>query len=173
MSAVVWTWIESPLGRVAVACGDRGVERVGIGPGASRVMGRGWRLDPHLANDTTRQLTDFLRGDRREFDLPVTPVTTIEGSPFQRSVWEALREIPYGETASYGEIARRVDAPGAARAVGIACNRNPLPIIVPCHRVVGADGRLVGFGGGLPLKRALLEMEAEVSGKAVPSLFSA
>ena len=101
------------------------------------------------------QLNEYLEGNRREFEMPLAP----EGTGFQKAVWRALCEIPYGETRSYGEIARRIDNPKACRAVGLANNRNPISIIIPCHRVIGSDGRLVGYGGGLPLKEYLLTLE--------------
>lgn len=101
------------------------------------------------------QLEEYFRGERQNFDLPLAPV----GTPFQQRVWKALREIPYGETAAYGEIAVRVGCPKGARAVGMACNRNPILIMIPCHRVIGADGSLTGFGGGLDMKERLLAAE--------------
>jgi methylated-DNA-[protein]-cysteine S-methyltransferase len=110
-------------------------------------------------DEARRQLEAYFAGELREFDLPLAP----EGSEFQLRVWEQLRAIPYGETISYGELARRVGDPAAARAVGLANGRNPLPVIVPCHRVIGADGSLTGFGGGLERKRRLLELEAGVA----------
>jgi methylated-DNA-[protein]-cysteine S-methyltransferase len=102
-----------------------------------------------------RQLGEYFAGQRREFDLPVRPA----GTRFQREVWDALRHIPYGETAGYGELAQRLGRPGAARAVGMANGRNPIAIVVPCHRVIGANGGLTGYGGGLERKRYLLELE--------------
>jgi methylated-DNA-[protein]-cysteine S-methyltransferase len=106
------------------------------------------------------QLAEYFAGDRTSFHLP----TSINpGSEFERAVWSELRLIPYGQTRTYGQVAAAVGDPGAARAVGIACNRNPLPLLVPCHRVVGAGGKLVGFGAGLPAKRWLLEHEARVA----------
>lgn len=101
------------------------------------------------------QLDEYFAGARQTFDLPLHPV----GTPFQLAVWEELRRIPYGITISYGELARRISKPQAMRAVGAANGRNPLPIVVPCHRVIGADGSLTGFGGGLPIKRCLLTLE--------------
>jgi methylated-DNA-[protein]-cysteine S-methyltransferase len=103
-----------------------------------------------------RQLEEYFAGERTSFDVQLAP----EGAPFEREVWLALEEIPYGETVSYGEIARRVGQPGAARAVGTANGRNPIAVIVPCHRVIGADGSLTGYGGGLERKRLLLELES-------------
>lgn len=112
------------------------------------------------------QLDEYAGGARRAFDLPLA----LAGTPFQLRVWEELRRIPYGATISYGELARRIGRPAAVRAVAQACGANPVPVVVPCHRVVGSDGRLVGYGGGLPWKRFLLELEGglEVSGRARP-----
>ena len=110
--------------------------------------------DPVLAEATT-QLREYFAGTRTSFELPLQ----MHGNAFEQRVWAALRTIPYGETASYGEIAQQIGAPGAARAVGVANARNPIAIVVPCHRVIGANGKLVGFGGGLPMKRALLDLE--------------
>jgi methylated-DNA-[protein]-cysteine S-methyltransferase len=101
------------------------------------------------------QLAEYFAGERTEFDLPLD----MRGTAFQRDVWTALRTIPYGSTASYGEIASQVGQPGAARAVGMANGRNPIAVIVPCHRVIGADGTLTGYGGGLPRKQWLLALE--------------
>ena len=111
--------------------------------------------DPVLA-EAARQLSAYFSGDLRDFDLPLR----LRGTPFQTSVWQALREIPYGRTISYGELARAIDRPGAARAVGRANAQNPLAIVVPCHRVIGADGDLTGYAGGLGVKAALLALEA-------------
>jgi methylated-DNA-[protein]-cysteine S-methyltransferase len=102
-----------------------------------------------------RQLAEYFAGARREFELPLAPA----GTPFERSVWDELRAIPFGETRSYGEIAAAIGRPGAARAVGRANGANPIPIVVPCHRVIGSDGSLTGFGGGLEAKSRLLEIE--------------
>jgi len=107
-------------------------------------------------NDTTiRELHEYLRGARRTFDVPLD----LRGTPFQCDVWNRLREIPYGSTTSYGEIAEQIGNPRASQAVGQAVGANPIPIIIPCHRVIGKDGHLVGFGGGLPLKERLLSLE--------------
>ena len=105
------------------------------------------------------QLAEYFSGRRRQFDLPLAP----EGTPFQRSVWRALCQIPYGETRSYGEIAVQIGTPKAARAVGMANNRNPIPILIPCHRVIGSTGKLVGYAGGLGTKEALLNLESRHS----------
>ncbi len=119
------------------------------GPAPDEATGR-------LLDEAERQLTAYFRGERTSFELPLAPT----GTPFQEAVWGALRTIPPGETLSYGALAARIDRPGAARAVGSACGRNPLPIVVPCHRVVGSNGHLGGFGGGLDWKRYLLALEA-------------
>ena len=110
--------------------------------------------------EVERQLAEYFAGERREFDLALAP----QGTPFERAVWAELAKIPFGETRSYGEIARILGRPGAARAVGRANGANPIPIVVPCHRVIGADGTLTGFGGGLDAKSRLLELE----GAALP-----
>ena len=103
------------------------------------------------------ELEEYFAGQRRRFDLPVH----CHGTDFQRLVWAALTEIPYGETRSYGQIARQIGRPGAARAVGRTCHLNPVVLLIPCHRVVGADGSLTGFGGGLEVKKRLLALEAD------------
>ncbi len=146
-SSIVDTPI-GPLGLIASATGLRGV----------RFNGRRLRPEgrsPVLA-DAARQLHAYFEGELVSFDLPLE----LEGSDFQQRCWRALATIPYGQTVSYGEQARRLGlGPDAARAVGAANGRNPLPIVLPCHRVIGADGSLTGFGGGLPAKRFLLEHE--------------
>jgi methylated-DNA-[protein]-cysteine S-methyltransferase len=110
------------------------------------------------ARDALAQLDEYFRGTRREFDLPLAP----RGSAFERSVWKRLRAIPYGETTSYGVIAAELGLTNGARAVGGANGANPIAIVIPCHRVIGMDGTLTGFGGGLPLKQALLELEGAI-----------
>lgn len=111
--------------------------------------------DRALLDRAFRQIDEYLAGKRREFTLPLAP----GGTPFQREVWRAMRAIPYGETLTYGEVARRCGVPGAARAVGGACHRNPILLLQPCHRVVAAGGKPGGFGGGVPLKLDLLALE--------------
>ena len=113
--------------------------------------------DDDLIRSAQAQFGAYFRGELTAFDLPLAP----EGTPFQLKVWQALRDIPYGETISYGELARRVGKPTASRAVGAANGHNPIGIVVPCHRVIGADGSLTGYGGGLDRKRTLLALEAE------------
>jgi methylated-DNA-[protein]-cysteine S-methyltransferase len=111
--------------------------------------------------EAAAQLQEYFAGQRTDFDLPLT----LAGTPFQRQVWDALRAIPYGRTVSYGQLAQRLGRPSAARAVGLANGRNPVGIIVPCHRVVGAGGALTGYGGGLERKRQLLDLERSVSAR--------
>jgi O-6-methylguanine DNA methyltransferase len=110
-----------------------------------------------VAAEAARQLDAYLAGERSDFDLPLEPA----GTPFEQDVWRALGEIPYGDTWSYQQLADRLDRPGAARAVGRANGRNPLWVVVPCHRVIGANGSLTGYAGGLDLKRRLLDIESE------------
>ena len=119
-----------------------------------------WERTEEPFREAIAQLGAYFQRRLRRFDLALAP----EGTPFERDVWSALREIPYGETVSYSELARRIGRPAASRAVGAANGKNPIPIIVPCHRVIGANGSLTGFGGGLGLKRRLLDLEAGASG---------
>jgi methylated-DNA-[protein]-cysteine S-methyltransferase len=116
-----------------------------------------WEPDGDAYGEVVEQLEAYFAGELTEFDVDLR----LEGTDFQREVWAALREIPYGETWSYGQLADHIGKPGAARAVGLANGRNPVGIIVPCHRVIGADGSLTGYGGGLPRKQLLLQLERE------------
>jgi methylated-DNA-[protein]-cysteine S-methyltransferase len=152
-----FTHIESPVGPLLVAADDVGLRAIEFHASRHpRPRDAGWRDGDHpLIDLARRQLDEYFAGARRTFDLPLAP----EGTDFQRTVWLALAEIPYGQTTSYSELAARLDRPRAVRAVGAANGRNPLPIVLPCHRVIGADGSLTGFGGGLPMKRFLLELE--------------
>lgn len=118
-----------------------------------------WILDDRAFPEAVDQLSAYFAGELRHFELRLE----FDGTPFQRSVWGALRTIPYGETRTYGEIARQIGNPTASRAVGLANGHNPIAVIVPCHRVIGANGSLTGFGGGLERKRALLELEQSAS----------
>ena len=147
--------MESPIGELLLAGDEEGLERVSMWP---FVPDAAWTRDDELLDDAREQLEQYFRGERREFDLPLK----LDGNSFELSVWSALREIPYGETVSYGHIARSLGHPDAPRAVGAANGRNPVAIIVPCHRVIGADGSLTGYGGGLERKRFLLDLEAGV-----------
>ena len=148
--------IESPIGPLLLA-GDRHVLRVlWFGAGRKAQGARtGWIEAPGEFRDAAAQLREYFAGRRTRFELAVAPA----GTPFQQSVWRALQDIPYGETTSYGELARRIGDVKASRAVGLANGANPIAIVIPCHRVIGANGSLTGFGGGLPTKRALLDLE--------------
>lgn len=149
--------VDSPVGRLLVAADDAGVRAIAFQANRHPVArAAGWREGHHPLIELARQqLDEYFAGARRTFDLPLAP----EGTDFQQAVWLALAEIPYGRTISYAELARRVARPSAVRAVGAANGRNPLPIVLPCHRVIGTNGDLTGFGGGLPTKRFLLELE--------------
>jgi methylated-DNA-[protein]-cysteine S-methyltransferase len=147
---------DSPIGRLLLAGDDAGLAHIDFERGRyPTTIGSDWERRPHAFGDVRAQLAAYFEGQLTAFDLPLAP----RGTPFQLAVWQALRTIPYGATTSYGEIARGLGAGTASRAVGAANGRNPLPIVVPCHRVIGADGSLTGFGGGLPLKRWLLALE--------------
>ena len=125
-------------------------------------VGAGWRESPAEFAAVIRQLDEYFAGRRKAFELDLAPV----GTPFQLAVWEALRSIPPGTTTTYGALADRIGRHGAARAVGAAVGRNPISVIVPCHRVVGSDGSLTGFAGGIARKRALLALEGALAGDA-------
>ncbi len=155
-TTLLYTRIPSPIGELLLVGDGSTLHRLHMlqAPRPASIDA-GWRHEPQAFAETQRQLDEYFSGQRRAFELPLS----MTGTQFQRSVWSALREIGYGETASYGEIAARVGQPGAARAVGIANARNPVSIIVPCHRVIGADGTLTGYGGGLPRKQYLLDLE--------------
>ncbi len=150
-----WQEVSTPIGGLGIAVDGTGICRVRF---AGAPPSRGPVSDP-LFDVAADQLGRYFSGTLTEFDLPLS---VTEGSEFERAVWRAIAAIPYAQMRTYGQIAADVGDPDAARAVGTACNHNPLPVVVPCHRVVGAGGKLVGFGGGLPRKRFLLELEARV-----------
>jgi methylated-DNA-[protein]-cysteine S-methyltransferase len=140
----------TPVGQIFIAEENGAVTELGFAP----VKGAEGR-ETALLRYASDQLSEYFLGQRRAFDLPLKP----SGTPFQKDVWSALRDIPYGQTCAYRDVAAAVGNPKACRAVGMANNKNPIAIVIPCHRVVGADGRLVGYGGGLDIKRALLGLE--------------
>jgi methylated-DNA-[protein]-cysteine S-methyltransferase len=159
---ITYDVMPSPVGPLLVSAEDAGLTAVWFAPHEGRV-GADWVQDRGQAGAASRtlaaareQLDAYFAGALRTFDLPLAPA----GTPFQLRVWEGLRRLRFGETVSYAELARRIGSPDAVRAVGAANGRNPLPIIVPCHRVIGADGSLTGFGGGIERKRWLLAHEA-------------
>lgn len=155
-----YLYLDSPLGRLLIA-GDRDtLQRVEFpADGKPRKPRAGWMESSAGAlEQAARQLREYFSGSRKQFHLRLAP----EGTAFQRAVWRELQNIPYGETISYGELARRIGNANASRAVGAANGANPIPIVIPCHRVIGANGKLIGFGGGLPLKEKLLALESRL-----------
>jgi methylated-DNA-[protein]-cysteine S-methyltransferase len=147
---------ESPVGLLTIAADAQGLRHIRfISERHPISRDSDWKRDADALREAREQLQSYFAGERRSFDLRLHPV----GTAFQLKVWKALADIPFGSTASYGEVAKRIGEPGAVRAVGAANGRNPLPIVLPCHRVIGADGSLTGFGGGLPVKQFLLELE--------------
>jgi len=146
-----YTWMESPVGRLLLAGDEKGLRKLLFAGNPEP----GWREDPAALAEPVRQLRAYFAGELHNFELPLAP----EGTPFQLRVWRELCRIPYGQTISYGELARRVGSPKASRAVGLANGANPISIIVPCHRVIGSNGKLTGYGGGLKNKEWLLGLE--------------
>lgn len=155
-----YDWMESPVGELLIAADEEAVRMIGFreGPRPGEVV-EGWRRGGALVKEARRQLDEYFEGRRRGFDLSLAP----SGTPFQLRAWKALQDIPYGATRSYGEQARAMGQPRAVRAVGAANGRNPIAIVVPCHRVIGGDGRLTGYGGGLEVKQYLIDLEQRVA----------
>ncbi|MFZ0549011.1 MAG: methylated-DNA--[protein]-cysteine S-methyltransferase [Candidatus Promineifilaceae bacterium] len=155
-SKTAYTLYPSPLGDILLARSEAGLTHIVFQEGTHPLTPESdWLYDSAAFEDATAQLKAYFAGDLQAFDLPLAP----EGTAFQQTVWEALKSIPYGETISYGELAQEIGRPNAPRAVGAANGRNPLPIVIPCHRVIGQDGSLTGYGGGLHIKKALLSLE--------------
>jgi len=152
-----FTYFESPIGRLLLTSDGAALTGLYMEPSRKAQCTDGWAEDVSVAplSATVRQLSEYFEGTRREFDLPLR----LQGTMFQTRVWRELTEIPYGQTWSYGQLAKRIDKPSASRAVGLANGRNPISILVPCHRVIGADGSLTGYGGGIERKRWLLAHE--------------
>jgi methylated-DNA-[protein]-cysteine S-methyltransferase len=150
-----YSTLTTPIGELLLVADDDGALTAVHLPGRHGSTA-GLERDDALLEPARRQLAEYFAGERRDFELPLRP----EGAPFQLRVWDKLKAIPYGETVSYGEIARELGNPTASRAVGAANGRNPIAIIVPCHRVIGSTGSLTGYAGGLDQKRALLDLEA-------------
>jgi methylated-DNA-[protein]-cysteine S-methyltransferase len=153
--------MESPVGRLLLVADEDGLIEIAFAEGRTRpVVNPSW-IDltgirgGALLREPVRQLDAFFGGELRDFDLPLKP----KGTAFQQRVWKLLREIPFGETISYGELARRTGNPAASRAVGLANGSNPIAIVIPCHRVIGSNGKLTGYGGGLANKRWLIDFE--------------
>jgi methylated-DNA-[protein]-cysteine S-methyltransferase len=151
-----YTYMESPVGRLLLAGDEEGLRLIGFAEGKNQPKPESdWRYHTEPLQKVVGQLSDYFAGNRRRFDLPLQ----LRGTPFQRVVWRALQDIPYGQTISYGELARRIGNPKGSRAVGLANGSNPIAIVVPCHRVIGSNGKLTGYGGGLCHKETLLELE--------------
>jgi len=148
---------DSPIGELLLVGDGQRLNRLDIRRGRRPVqIDPSWQPDETALAPVASQLREYFDGTRREFDVQLA----LAGNPFELGVWEALRTVPYGATTTYGELARQLGRPAAARAVGLANRRNPVAVIVPCHRVIGADGGLTGYGGGLARKRYLLDLEA-------------
>ena len=150
--------IDSPFGLLLLAGRNNILQRIGFptGKGAVQIQTH-WQKDSRGFEEAARQLSEYFAGDRQSFDLALQP----HGTDFQLQVLDALQQIPYGQTTTYQAIANAIGRPNAVRAVGAANGRNPLPIVIPCHRVIGTDGSLTGFGGGLPTKQFLLTLESQ------------
>ncbi len=146
--------IETPIGRVGLEAAEDALTEITFHARSAA----GPKRRTGVLAEATRQLDAYFAKRLERFDLPLSP----KGTTFQLDVWNALQTIPYGKTWSYADLARRIGRPAAIRAVGAANGRNPLPIVIPCHRVIGSNGQLVGFGGGLPIKRWLLELEGRL-----------
>jgi methylated-DNA-[protein]-cysteine S-methyltransferase len=153
--AVRFTYLQSPIGPLLLAGGSK-LSRISFPEGSMAFApDPHWVRDDHAFPDVRLQLQEYFTGERREFTIELD----VRGTTFQKRVLEALRGIPYGETRSYKQVAERIGAPLAVRAVGAANGSNPIPLIIPCHRVIGSNGKLTGFGGGLPVKKYLLDLE--------------
>ena len=146
----------SRLGDIKITYTDKAITGIELGVSGYE---RSESMPSALSESAIEQLNEYFTGKRRQFELPLAP----SGTPFQQKVWAALQEIPYGQTRSYKEIALAVGSPNGFRAVGRANNKNPIAIVIPCHRVIGADGSLVGYGGGLDMKQSLLDLENRYS----------
>jgi methylated-DNA-[protein]-cysteine S-methyltransferase len=154
--SVFFTWMESPVGKLLLAADETALRHIIFEHGRDAAKPRPhWRADAAPLAETIRQLRAWFAGELRDFNLPLAP----EGPAFHGRVWHELCNIPYGETISYGELARRIGSPNASRAVGRANGANPIPIVIPCHRVIGSNGKLTGYGGGLLRKELLLALE--------------
>lgn len=157
------TTIDSPVGPLVLTSDGTSLTRVLFDAEPDPA----WSTEPcEVLDRAVTELRQYFAGERTEFDLPLDPA----GTPFQKATWLALRDIPYAQTINYGQLAGRVGNPNASRAVGLANGRNPISIVVPCHRVIGADGSLTGYGGGLGRKRLLLDLERRVAGAEDPQL---
>lgn len=165
MTTMQYRTVDSPVGPLTLAGRDGRLMHLRMVDQTYEPSRDGWAPDESAFPEVVEQLAAYFAGERTKFVLELEML----GTPFQRRVWNALQSIPYGETCTYGDIAREIGSPGAFRAVGLANGHNPIGIIVPCHRVIGANGSLTGYGGGLERKRALLELERS---RMRPALFN-
>ncbi len=163
MSTISFRVVDSPVGPLTLAGWDGTLSHLRMAGQTHEPSRAGWEPDTGAFPDAVEQLDAYFAGELTHFDVELE----LAGTDFQRRVWAALQTIPYGETRSYGDIATQIGAPGASRAVGLANGRNPIGIIVPCHRVIGASGSLTGYGGGLDRKRILLDIEKSRKGIAL------
>ena len=151
-----YKYIESPIGTLLLAADSDGLQQILFSTdGRPARPDPDWEENPSALDQVVRQLKAYFAGELENFDLSLSP----KGTPFQQKVWSELQKIPYGKTISYGELARRIGNPKASRAVGLANGSNPISIVIPCHRVIGSNGKLTGYGGGLPIKEKLLALE--------------
>jgi len=151
----VYTYMASPVGALLLVRDGAGLRQIVFANGQPAEPQPDWQEDSSAFQEVAAQLKAYFAAQLKAFDLPLAP----EGTPFQQLVWGELLKIPYGETISYGELAHRIGNPKASRAVGLANGSNPIPIVIPCHRVIGSNGKLTGYGGGLPIKEKLLALE--------------
>jgi methylated-DNA-[protein]-cysteine S-methyltransferase len=153
---VHYTHLPSPIGPLLLVCDSSGIRQITFPQGGRPLSPEpDWQEDQSAFAELTTQLRAYFAGELENFDVPLAPA----GTPFQKKVWDELCKIPYGETISYGALAKRIGNPNASRAVGLANGSNPIPIVIPCHRVIGSNGKLTGYGGGLPIKEKLLALE--------------
>ncbi len=172
MNALFFEHVDTPIGTLTLAADNDGLRHIEFPDNRHPVDREGWipgasGAAADVLRTTREQLREYFDGTRRAFDLPLQP----QGTAFQMDVWRMLAMIPWGATWSYRDLAQAIGKPEAVRAVGAANGRNPLPIVLPCHRVIGADGSLTGFGGGLPIKAALLRLEGALPAQANGDLF--
>lgn len=157
-----YRYYDSPLCRLLLAGDEQGLRMLYMSPFEGHEPGPDWREASSQLDDVMKQLDEYFAGKRKVFDVRLAP----QGTEFQRQVWHALTQIPYGHTTWYADLAERIGRPKAVRAVGAANGANPISIIIPCHRVIGRDGSLTGYGGGLPRKEALLRLEGVMVGES-------